>query len=168
MTKKQREECKSFVAGIFLSTTEGREPMCVADAYVILDNWKADGVEVPAGLTAYQLATMWDECLEEMEPGDVDPVPELKVSETVKTTTYETGVDGFMVDIVEGLDPDTAYDVWLYHKKIGIKDYVFGDAKSNNTSFEELLSMTANYLVNDLNLDGLNWYQEYRKNHMEE
>lgn len=64
MTKKQREECKAFVAGLFLSATEGREPMCVAEAYANIENWKAEGIDIPEGLTAYHLATMWDKCLE--------------------------------------------------------------------------------------------------------
>ena len=64
MTKKAMEECRAYVASVFLSATQGREPMCMKDAYDTLDEWKDEGIEIPKGLTAYHLCNLWNEFCE--------------------------------------------------------------------------------------------------------
>jgi len=44
----------------------------------------------------------------------------------IKTTTFETGYEDFMVDIVEKED---AFDVYLYRGSARWKDYLFGLSK---------------------------------------
>ena len=64
MTKAMMTECTAFVAAVFLGSTEGREPMCMKDAYDTIDAWKDEGIELPRGLTAYQLCNLWNEFCE--------------------------------------------------------------------------------------------------------
>lgn len=56
--------CESFVNGLVLSSTEGREPMTVNDAIVCMENWVKDGVEIPADLTAQKLADLWNAAID--------------------------------------------------------------------------------------------------------
>lgn len=56
-----------------------------------------------------------------------------------KTTTFETGNENFMIDIVEHEESfislvsndyrEFIRDIWLYRKNIGIKQYVIGELK---------------------------------------
>ena len=57
-------EIRTFVAGLFLATTEGREPMTYDDAIVAMEEWIREGWEdIPSGLTPRLLADIWNECL---------------------------------------------------------------------------------------------------------
>ena len=57
-------DCRAFVASVFLATTEGREPMTYNDAFVCLCEWLKEGVELPKTLTAKKLADLWNDMLE--------------------------------------------------------------------------------------------------------
>ncbi len=68
----------------------------------------------------------------------------------IKTKTYEYK-NGFYIDIV--FWPDVV-EVWLFHKKCGIKDYLFGLGMDNLLTQHflknpaELLELIKNNLVN--------------------
>ena len=53
----------------------------------------------------------------------------IKVSN--KTTTFYTGYEDFMIDIVESDDKwnEPMYETWLYREKTGTKIYVVGEQK---------------------------------------
>ena len=53
-----------------------------------------------------------------------------KLPET-KTTSYMTGYQDFIIDIIETTDPDgePMYDTWLYREKTGMKMFVVGEYK---------------------------------------
>lgn len=52
-----------------------------------------------------------------------------------KTTTFETGHENFLIDIVESVDQfdDAIFETWLYRKDTGIKTFVVGEMKKNST-----------------------------------
>lgn len=52
-------ELSSFVASILLGDPE-REPLTCEAAFLALVNWIAEGVELPAGITAAALADEWN------------------------------------------------------------------------------------------------------------
>ena len=53
-----------------------------------------------------------------------------KLHET-KTTSYMTGYQDFIIDIIETTDPDgePMFETWLYRENTGIKDFVVGEYK---------------------------------------
>lgn len=57
------QEFESFVAGVFLSSTGGRERMTLTDASATLREWAAEGVEFPEGLTPLMYAAIWNNML---------------------------------------------------------------------------------------------------------
>lgn len=93
-----------------------------------------------------------------------------------KTTTFETGFEDFMIDIVEHIehfpnrktDPDEMVrDVWLYRAGYGIKDYVIGELQRywEGKTVKETAEEMIDYIENDLNNDGKNWYEQYNGNY---
>ncbi len=52
--------CESFVNGLILSSTEGREPMTINEAIICMEEWTKEGAEIPADLTAQKLADLWN------------------------------------------------------------------------------------------------------------
>lgn len=85
----------------------------------------------------------------------------MKKIDSIITTTYQTDVDGFYIDIVEHKTGGLQYDIWLYRKNICHKEYVFGVLRQYNYTISQVLCMAENYLHVDTNLDGLNWFDEY-------
>ena len=63
MTKSQMSEIRNFVATMFLDGGTAHEPMCWKEAEECINEWKAEGVDLPAKLTPYYLATVWDEMI---------------------------------------------------------------------------------------------------------
>jgi len=76
----------------------------------------------------------------------------MKKIENIKTTTYD--YDGnFFVEIVdnsnnenftkysEDIFDNRCYQLWLYHKSIGIKMYMYGISKDCVASIDELLNI---------------------------
>ena len=75
MTKAMKAEIKTFVEN--LKGTNFRDPswiadwvsdgescpMCIKEAYEIMDTWKAEGKAIPNGLTPYYLATTWNQVI---------------------------------------------------------------------------------------------------------
>lgn len=57
-------DVNAFVAGIFLASTEGREPMTVEDAAQNLREWKSEQWDdIPEDLTPELLSSLWNDCL---------------------------------------------------------------------------------------------------------
>ena len=51
-----------------------------------------------------------------------------KVSD-IKTTSYYTGHEDFIIDIIENNQDDPMFETWLYREKTGTKIYVVGEFK---------------------------------------
>ena len=63
------KDCMAFVAGIYLSATEGRYPMTVEEAACNLREWQEEGVEdIPRSLTPELLSALWNEFLDDERP----------------------------------------------------------------------------------------------------
>ena len=88
----------------------------------------------------------------------------MKKNNNIKTETYEVeSMPGFFVDIVEHKTGDISFDAWLYHDRIGIKMYVVGDCRCNNTSKKKFIDMIESYLFfPGENATGtfFEWYEE--------
>ena len=74
---------------------------------------------------------------------------------SIRTTTYRTHYDGFMVDIVSDYK---LYHAWLYHERYGVKSYIFGAFKKDHTK-EDFLDMVEAALDNQGYV--LNYQDEY-------
>lgn len=59
----------------------------------------------------------------------------------IKTTTYETGFENFMIDITE---TDEEYGAYIYRSDCGLKNFIYGVLKSTTTlrEFKEMLENT--------------------------
>lgn len=89
-----------------------------------------------------------------------------------KTTTFYTGKENFLIDIVEYTetykDGTTAkmYDSWLYRKDIGIKSYIIGEQKKTykGMTIEEYAQHIIDYCMivwdPDKGYNSFNWYDE--------
>jgi len=54
-------DCETFVAGLILSSTEGREPMTYDEARYTMMQWDIEGIEdIPETLTPELLADLWN------------------------------------------------------------------------------------------------------------
>jgi len=60
MRENTNAENYAFIAGVFLSATEGREEITENEAATIIADWKRDGVDVPPTLTPHTLHIMWN------------------------------------------------------------------------------------------------------------
>lgn len=58
-------EINSFVASVFLASTEGREPMTEEDANYTIEAWREEGIEFPEGLDGKTYSELWNELCEE-------------------------------------------------------------------------------------------------------
>lgn len=55
---------KAFVAGLFLASVEGREPMTAEDAAQNLREWRLEQRDdIPENLTPELLSSLWNGCL---------------------------------------------------------------------------------------------------------
>ena len=77
-----------------------------------------------------------------------------------KTTTYYTGVEDFMIDIVEHKTNACQFDTWLYRERMGIKEYIVGYMRLYNYSVPEIIDNLTTYLMIP-DIDGNTWYQAY-------
>lgn len=78
----------------------------------------------------------------------------------IKTTTFETGIENFMLDIVEHKTDEVQFDTWLYRNNIGIKEYIVGYMREYNYSVPEIVDNLTDYLlIPDKN--GNTWYEAY-------
>ena len=59
-------EIRSFVADVFLSSTEGREPMTAEEAEYTIQQWMEEGIEFPADLDGETYSAVWNEFCEEV------------------------------------------------------------------------------------------------------
>lgn len=51
---------RAFVASLVLASTEGREPMTEEEAAYNLHEMDADGIDIPAGLSASVFSSLWN------------------------------------------------------------------------------------------------------------
>lgn len=84
----------------------------------------------------------------------------MKKATEYKTTTFYTGIENFMIDIVECKTGDCQFDTWLYRENMGIKEYIIGYMRQYNYSVPEIVDNLATYLmIPDKN--GNTWYEAY-------
>ena len=106
MNVPNMNDCRAFVAGILLASTEGRDPMTVEDAAVSLREWQAEGMDdIPDGLTPELISSLWNEMLDgktyRIKPEFIDLFGPDATAETVFTENmlsdmarwFETTVD---------------------------------------------------------------------------
>ena len=55
-----KNEVESFVSSCFLGLNDDPTPMDLAEATWTMENWRQDGVEYPAGMTAEMLVDAWN------------------------------------------------------------------------------------------------------------
>ena len=55
-----RKNYLPFVAGMWLASTEGREPMTEAEASYNFPEWLKCGINIPEGLTPCEYAKIWN------------------------------------------------------------------------------------------------------------
>lgn len=82
----------------------------------------------------------------------------LKERKDIKTKTFEIESEyykGMFVDIV---DDGEMWNVWLYHKSIGIKEFMFGLGKEN-TTHSEILEIVKNNLLYETYIE--NYLKQY-------
>lgn len=72
------------------------------------------------------------------------------------TETYETYDPEYLVDIVSG---SKLYHAWLYHKRCGIKVYLFGINKKDITKQDFIETV-------DVNIKCQNYIEQYHKEYM--
>ena len=79
-------------------------------------------------------------------------------------TTFATGFEDFMLDIIETKDPDGQgmYDSWLYRKNTGHKVFIIGEYKKYypGMTASQYARKQIQYL-NTVNKYGMNYYQDY-------
>lgn len=75
-----------------------------------------------------------------------------EIKQSTKTYEYQ---NGFMIDVVE---TENLYKVYLYHTKFGIKDLMFGLEKTTFRSQKELLDLI------ETNLQNENYIKNYKEN----
>lgn len=91
----------------------------------------------------------------------------MKKNTTIKTTTYETPFDGFLVDIVEQTDTfangetEPMYYAWLYHKDYGVKDLMFGSMAKQHQNKRDFIDMV------EANLCNQNYIEGYMEDHFD-
>ena len=81
-----------------------------------------------------------------------------------KTTTFETGHEDFLIDIVESVDQfgDAIFETWLYRKDTGIKAFVVGEMKKNypNKTVYQYARGILRYIM-AINHKGFTFYDTY-------
>lgn len=87
----------------------------------------------------------------------------------IKITAYETGIEDFMIDIVETkFNGKKERETWLYRKDFCVKDFVIGEFEEywEHLDLRNYAESMIDYLSTDTNNDGDNWFEEYKKNHI--
>ena len=62
----------------------------------------------------------------------------MKKINSIKTTTFKTGYEDFMMDIVEYTDTlsdgseEELFGCWIYRKNMGVKEFIVGEFKRDN------------------------------------
>lgn len=74
-------------------------------------------------------------------------------------TTYEVG-DGFYVDIVPDVEIEALFEVWLYHKTMSIKTFMFGGC------FADLKDISVEEMIEE-NLSEYDYINQYKKRYMD-
>lgn len=89
-----------------------------------------------------------------------------------KTTTFYTGKENFMIDIVEKTETfkdgscEKMYDSWLYRADMGIKEYIAGELKKNYKGYtvEQYAAHILDYCLivwdPEKGYNSFDWYDE--------
>lgn len=74
-------------------------------------------------------------------------------------TTYEVG-DGFYVDVVPDVEIDSLFELWLYHKTMSIKTFMFGGC------FADLKYIDVEKMIEE-NLSVYDFINQYKMQYMD-
>ena len=80
----------------------------------------------------------------------------------IKTTSYYTGHEDFIIDIIENEQDEPMFETWLYRENTGHKTYVVGEFKKDypGMSAYEYAKTMLRYLKTR-NSYGMNFYETY-------